>query len=137
GSVHQAQSPPRRTFDVVVACPSFGADHGPLPKALVRWLHRQQQSRALLTSVCAGAFVLAAAGLLTGRRVTTHWALSEKLAHLYPDITVDSDQLIVDEGDLLTAAGTTAWLSLALRIVHRFAGASVVSALAKFYLVDT
>src|SRR3546814_5369629 len=65
-----------------------------------------------LGSVCAGAFVLAATGLMAGRRMTTHWSHAELLQERFPDVSVDADQLIIDDGDVITAGGLMAWTDL-------------------------
>ncbi|WP_214402144.1 GlxA family transcriptional regulator [Pseudonocardia lacus] len=76
-------------------------------------------------SICAGAFVLAAAGVLDGRRATTHWAAAAELARRHPAVRVDPDVLYVDEGDVLTSAGAAAGLDLCLHLVRRDHGAAV------------
>jgi transcriptional regulator GlxA family with amidase domain len=82
-------------------------------------------------SICVGAFTLAAAGLLDGRRATTHWAAAAELARRHPAVTVDRDVLYVDEGDVLTSAGAAAGLDLCLHIVRRDHGAAVAGRTAR------
>ena len=72
-----------------------------------------------MASVCTGAFVLAAAGLLDGRRATTHWMHAPLLAQLYPEVTVEADQLYVEDGPVLTSAGSTAAIDLCLHLIRR------------------
>ena len=74
---------------------------------------------ARIASVCTGAFALAAAGLLDGRRATTHWASADELARRYPSIRVDRDVLFVDEGQVLTSAGVAAGIDLCLHLIRR------------------
>jgi transcriptional regulator GlxA family with amidase domain len=69
-------------------------------------------------SVCTGAFLLASAGLLDGRRATTHWAAAEELARLHPAVRVDSDPIFLRDGDMWTSAGVTAGMDLALALVE-------------------
>ena len=88
-----------------------------------------------LVSVCSGVFVLAAAGLLNGRRAATHRRYAELLAHRYPDIRADPDVLHVDEGDVLTSAGSAAGLDLCLRIVRRDHGGAVANNVARRLLL--
>ena len=85
---------------------------------LVGWLRRQAPAVRRFGSVCTGAFFLAAAGLLDGRRVTTHWAVAERLAQRFPAVAVDADAIQVRDGPLRTAAGVTAGLDLALALVE-------------------
>ncbi|HWJ85685.1 MAG TPA: DJ-1/PfpI family protein [Cellulomonas sp.] len=86
---------------------------------------------ARIVSICAGAFALAAAGLLDGRRATTHWALADELARRYPAIDVDRDVLFVDEGDVLTSAGVAAGIDLCLHLLRVDHGAAVANAAAR------
>src|SRR3954470_8651443 len=72
-----------------------------------------------MASICTGAFVLGWAGLLDGRRVTTHWAYADDLARLFPAAIVEPDVLWVDEGDLITSAGVAAGIDLCLHLVRR------------------
>lgn len=84
-----------------------------------------------IASICTGAFMLAAAGLLDGRRATTHWAAADHFRAVFPDVDLDTDVLYVDEGQILTSAGASAGLDLCLHIVHRDHGASIAAAAAK------
>jgi transcriptional regulator GlxA family with amidase domain len=83
---------------------------------------RQRVDVPLLTSVCTGSLVYAAAGLLTGRRATTHWASLNLLSELDPTVITDVDARFVDDGDLVTSAGVSAGIDMALHLVARFAG---------------
>jgi transcriptional regulator GlxA family with amidase domain len=91
-------------------------------KAVVTWLRQHAPAARRFGSVCSGAFLLAATGLLDGRRVTTHWAVAPRLAADYPDVTVDEDAIHVRDGRLRTAAGVTAGLDLALALVEEDLG---------------
>ena len=84
-----------------------------------------------LGSVCTGAFVLAAAGLLDGRRVTTHWGACARLARLFPSLTVDPDPIFVRDGNLYTSAGVTAGMDLALALVEEDEGRDVALQVAR------
>lgn len=105
-----AETPPRPLLDAVVGA------------------HRRG---ARVMSVCSGVFVLAAAGLLDGRRATTHWRYAAALAARYPTITVDPGVLYVDEGDVLTSAGSSAGIDLCLHVVRRDHGAEVANEVAR------
>lgn len=85
---------------------------------LVRWVRDHARQARRLASVCTGAFLLAEAGLLAGRRVTTHWARCAELAGKYPDITVDPDPIFIRDGNLATSAGVTAGIDLALALIE-------------------
>jgi len=90
---------------------------------------------ARVASICTGAFVLAHAGLLDGRRATTHWSYAAQLTERYPAITVDPGVLYVDEGDVLTSAGVAAGIDLCLHLVRRDHGAEVANAVARRIVV--
>lgn len=104
--------------------------------ALAPWLRAQHAEGTVLASVCAGAFVLAASGLLDKRAATTHWSYAETFAAQFPQIAVDTDKLIIDDGDIITAGGLMAWTDLGLRIVERLLGATVMLETARILLVD-
>jgi transcriptional regulator GlxA family with amidase domain len=90
--------------------------------AQLDWVRRQRDNTPLMTSVCTGSLVYAAAGLLTGRPATTHWASLERLAQIDPSIEVRSDERFVDDGNVVTAAGVSAGIDMALHLVARLAG---------------
>jgi AraC family transcriptional regulator, transcriptional activator FtrA len=89
------------------------------------------QSGARVMSICTGAFVLAEAGLLAGRRATTHWSATDELARRYPNVSVDPSVLYVDEGSVLTSAGVAAGLDLCLHVIRRDHGAAFAGRLAR------
>ena len=103
---------------------------------LTAWLRAHHADGVALSSVCAGAFVLAATGLIGGRRITTHWSYAELLLQRFPELTIDADQLIIDDGDIITAGGLMAWTDLGLRLVDRFLGPTVMLETARVLLVD-
>jgi transcriptional regulator GlxA family with amidase domain len=86
-------------------------------------------------SICTGAFVLAAAGRLDGRRATTHWARAADFRRLFPAVELDEDVLFVDEGDLLTSAGLAAGIDLCLHVLRRDHGSDVANAVARYSVV--
>ena len=109
---------------LLVAGAPHAGDADPDP-ATLDWLRRAVPLARRYGSVCSGAFLLAAAGLLEGRRVTTHWAVADRLARAYPGVTVDTDAIHVRDGRLRTAAGVTAGLDLALSLVEEDLGHEV------------
>ncbi|MEU6250971.1 helix-turn-helix domain-containing protein [Glycomyces sp. NPDC047010] len=84
-----------------------------------------------MVAICTGAFLLAEAGLLDGRRATTHWRYAEELASRYPEVEVDCDALYVDLGDIATSAGTAAGIDLCLHLVRRDHGAGLAGRIAR------
>jgi transcriptional regulator GlxA family with amidase domain len=115
------------TADTVVV-PGVADITAPVPPAVLDALHA---ASGRVVSVCVGAFALAAAGLLDGRRATTHWAAAAELARRHPAVTVDPDVLYVDDGDVLTSAGAAAGLDLCLHLVRRDHGAAVARGTAR------
>lgn len=101
------------------------------PAPLVEALRRAHARGARLMSICSGVFVLAAAGLLAGRRATTHWRYADRLTAAFPDIVFDPDVLYVDEGQVLTSAGSAAGLDLALHLVRRDHGPEIANHVAR------
>ena len=99
----------------------------PIPGELVQALRAAAKRGARIASICSGAFVLAATGLLDGRRATTHWLATEELARRHPTIEVDPNVLYVDGGQLLTSAGAAAGLDLCLHLVRLDYGAAVAA----------
>ncbi|MFJ6886196.1 helix-turn-helix domain-containing protein [Streptomyces californicus] len=105
------------------------------PAALVDAVRAAHDAGARVASLCTGAFVLAAAGLLDGGRATTHWAHTRELAARHPGVTVDPDVLYVDGGRVLTSAGKAAAMDLCLHLVRLDHGSSVANALARRLVV--
>ncbi len=107
---------------------------GVLPPAVAEAL-ALVPSGARWMSICTGAFVLAAAGRLDGRRATTHWARAADFRRLFPAVELDEDVLFVDEGDLLTSAGLAAGIDLCLHVLRRDHGSDVANAVARYSVV--
>ncbi len=101
------------------------------PEALLEALRRAHARGARIASICAGVFVVAAAGLLDGRRVAVHWMHAEVLARKYPLLRVDPNVLYVDDGDIMSSAGRAAGLDLCVHIVRRDFGAEVANGVAR------
>lgn len=102
---------------------------------LLEALRAAHERGARVVSICTGAFVLAAAGLLDGRRATTHWRHADLLAKRYPRVTVDPDVLYIDDGGVFTAAGKASGMDLCLHLVRLDHGAAVANALARRLVV--
>lgn len=105
------------------------------PAPLLNALRSAYRNGTRLVSICSGVFVLAATGLLDGKRVTTHWRYAERLRAHYPSITVEPDVLYVDEGRILTSAGSAAGIDLCLHIVRRDYGAEIANQVARRLVV--
>ncbi|ROT31703.1 helix-turn-helix domain-containing protein [Micromonospora sp. HM5-17] len=105
------------------------------PPALLDVLRRAHARGARMVSICSGAYLLAAAGLLDGRRATTHWMNAADFAHRFPAVKVDPTVLYVDEGDVLTSAGTGSAIDLCLHLVRLDHGAAVANEVARRMVV--
>ncbi len=116
--------------DLIVAAGWKGAGV-PVPAELVTRLRSAWERGARLASICSGAFVLAATGLLDGRRAATHWRYAEKLRDLHPHIDVDAEVLYVEEERLYTSAGSAAGIDLMLHIVRQDYGAKAANSVAR------
>ncbi|MGV9370497.1 transcriptional regulator FtrA [Micromonospora tulbaghiae] len=108
------------------------ADPTPALTGALRAAHRRG---ARIVSICSGAFALAGAGLLDGRRATTHWRYADLLARRHPAVRVDPDVLYVDDGDILTSAGSAAGLDLCVHLVRRDHGPTIANAVARRLVV--
>ena len=118
-----------------VIVPGIDDIERPVPRLLVEALRRAAARKTRLASICSGAFLLAATGLLAGKRATTHWRAAGELARRHPAIDVDPNVLFVDEGQLLTSAGATAGIDLCLHLVRRDFGAAVAAETARIAVV--
>ena len=114
-----------------IVIPGWEGIDVPVPRAILDALRGAHARGARLLSICSGAFVLAATGLLDGRRATTHWRYAEALQRRYPQVRVDANVLYVDEGSILTSAGSAAGLDLCLHLVRRDYGSAIANQVAR------
>ncbi|HID9472747.1 MULTISPECIES: GlxA family transcriptional regulator [Stenotrophomonas] len=139
--------PPERIFDseensssvlsALILPPTLSEPPAVSPEpSLATWLSEQHSNGIVLSAVCAGAFLLAGTGLMAGRPMTTHWAYAQQLQERFPQVRVDADRLIIDDGDIITAGGLMSWTDLGLRLVDRLLGPSVMIETARMLLVD-
>jgi transcriptional regulator GlxA family with amidase domain len=121
--------------DLLMVCGGVGSRAALRDEALLDWLRTMSGRVHRLASVCTGSLILAAAGLLEGRRATTHWASCDLLAELAPGCTVEPDAIYVEDGALFTSAGVTAGMDLALELVERDWGKAVAIAVAQHLVI--
>jgi transcriptional regulator GlxA family with amidase domain len=126
---------PRAAIDTIVVAGGAGARMAGDDDPAVAWLRRAAPRARRVTSVCTGAFALAQAGLLDGRRATTHWAWCDALAQTFPAVDVDPDPIYVRDGDVWTSAGVTAGMDMALALVEEDYGSEVALTVARWLVV--
>ncbi|HEX2464239.1 MAG TPA: helix-turn-helix domain-containing protein [Thermoanaerobaculia bacterium] len=122
-------------IDTLIVCGGIGTDAALADRELIAWLRRQQPRVDRLASVCTGALLLAEAGLLDGRRATTHWSWCDRLARDYPRVDVVPDAIYVRDGGIYTSAGVTAGIDLALAMVEEDWGREVALGVARELVV--
>jgi transcriptional regulator GlxA family with amidase domain len=114
-----------------IIVPGYAEHQIPPPRSVLAALRTAAGRGARIVSICTGAFALAAAGLLDGRTVTTHWATAAELEELFPRVRVDRDVLYIDDNTVLTSAGITAGIDLCLHIVRKDLGAHIANDIAR------
>jgi transcriptional regulator GlxA family with amidase domain len=122
-------------IDTIVVAGGAGVDAACRDRALVEWLAAAGRTARRVTSVCTGVFLLAAAGLAEGRRVTCHWSRARQLAACHPGMTVDADPIFIQDGQIWTSAGVTAGMDLALALVEDDLGAQVARDVARYLVL--
>ena len=118
-------------LDILVVPGGWGTRREIDNKILIDWIAEQGRQVETLTSVCTGALLLAAAGLLNGRRATTHWRSLSWLRESFPAVTVEEQLRVVEDGHILTSAGISAGIDLALKVVGHYFGEAVARATAR------
>ncbi|MGY8871160.1 MAG: GlxA family transcriptional regulator [Pseudomonadales bacterium] len=131
----------RRTgspLQVVILPPCLEGEYYLSPdQTLKHGLLELRAQGVILCSVCAGAFILASCGLLDQRPATTHWGLAERFSKAYPRVHLDSNKILINDTDLITAGGLMAWLDLGLELVAQFTQPRIMRLLGKYLIVDT
>ncbi len=120
-------------FDTVMISGGDGTRSLPELQAVVAWLRGIEARRH--TSVCSGAYLLAAAGLLDGRRATTHWSRTDDFARRFPKVNLDADRIFIRDGEVWTSAGITAGIDLALALVEDDLGTDIARQVAQQLVV--
>ncbi|SMC49175.1 DJ-1/PfpI family protein [Sporomusa malonica] len=119
-------------LDILIIPGGYGAEEIEIHnEIIIDWIRKQSTKVKLLASVCTGAFLLAKAGLLDGKKATTHWMDIERLAREYPQIDIQQGQKYVDEGSIITAAGISAGLDMSFHIIKKLLGPEIARATAK------
>src|SRR5438552_3893638 len=121
------------TFDTLLV--GSAPDLGPSPPGFIPFLRGALPETRRIASICIGAFALGEAGLLDGRRATTHWLYAKELQHRYPKVSVELDRIFIADGQIWTSAGMTAGLDLALGLVERDIGREKVREAARLLVL--
>jgi transcriptional regulator GlxA family with amidase domain len=119
-------------LDVLVVPGGWGTRREMNNDRLIAWLSDKARQVMTLTSVCTGSLLLGKAGLLDGKRATTHWRVLKEMRSLFPAVKVIDDLHVVEEGDVITSAGISAGIDMALRVVARHHGESIARGTARF-----
>jgi transcriptional regulator GlxA family with amidase domain len=127
----------RAAIDTLMVAGGTGTAAAMADDHLIAWLRTAAASARRVTSVCSGAFLLAQAGVVDGRRVTTHWSACDALARLFPAVEVDADPIYVRDGNVWTSAGVTAGMDLALALVEHDHGGELALAVARQLVLFT
>lgn len=122
-------------IDTLVVAGGPGAENGPIDSEFVTWVADAAGRSRRVASICTGAFVLAQAGLLKGKRAVTHWRFCERLAREYPDVTVCPDPIYLRDGAIYTSAGITSGIDLSLALVEEDHGHQVALQIARFLVM--
>lgn len=131
----EALSDPAAVTDTLLVAGGYGVNAATADNALVGWLRRKSEVSRRTASVCSGAFLLAEAGLLDGRRVVTHWQRCAELARRHPAVRVEPDPIFIRDGAVWTSAGVTAGIDLALALVEDDLGRATALAVARQLVV--
>ncbi len=144
--IEEGEAEPRCTYDtrpgvqrspaVLVLPGNAVAPEARANRALIAWLRGRHEHGAVLAAVCGGVFILAETGLLEGRQATTHWSFADRFAERFPGVLTETDRMVIDYGDVVTAGGVLAWADLGLCLTERFLGPSVMIETARYMNID-
>jgi transcriptional regulator GlxA family with amidase domain len=123
------------TVDTLIVAGGQGLEAAAADPVIIDWVQTRARKARRIASVCTGAFLLAASGLLDGRRAATHWSYCDELARRFPKVRVESDPIFVRDGPVWTSAGVTAGIDLALALVEQDLGPKVALAVARYLVV--
>jgi transcriptional regulator GlxA family with amidase domain len=135
GLATQPLPAPRSMVDTLIVAGGWGVHTACLDKELVRWIKMRAKDARRVASVCSGAFLLATAGLLDGRRAATHWSRCSEFAQRFPKVKLEADPIFVQDGKMWTSAGITAGSDLALALVEEDQGHELALAVARQLVV--
>jgi transcriptional regulator GlxA family with amidase domain len=124
-------------FDLIIVPPLIDLEHKfDTNIKLIKWLQLMNNKGNCISSVCIGAYILAQAGLLEGKKATSHWVIEQKLKQDYPSIHLEIDQIVIEDTNIITAGGVSAYIDLCLYIVRKFISIEVAYVCANYLGVD-
>ncbi len=124
-------------FDLIIVPPLIDLEHKFDTKpSLLAWLNHMHSKGNCIGSVCIGAYILAQAGLLNGKKATSHWVIEHKMRQDYPEVQLEIDQIVVEDSNIITAGGVTAYIDLCLYVVRKFISIEIAYVCANYLGVD-
>lgn len=124
-------------FDLIIVPPLIDLEHKfDTSPALLTWLNLMHSKGNCIGSVCIGAYVLAQAGLLTGKKATSHWVIEHKMRQDYPEIQLEIDQIVIEDSNIITSGGVTAYIDLCLYVIRKFISIEIAYVCANYLGVD-
>jgi len=125
-----------RRYDILIIPPIITGHEITVNSELKRWLIEAYHAKSVLAAACMGSFVLAQTGLLDYKSATTHWLLEQKFQESFPKVRLESEKILIDEGDIITAGGVTAYIDLALYLIEKRLSPQSANRCASLLLVD-
>ena len=138
GSIDNTAKMQATSYTVIILPPALDDCFYQAPSdELLVWLRQQHQKGSIICSVCGGAFILASTGLVNGRTLTTHWDLANNFSKRFPDVSLDSNKLLINDTDFISAGGLMSWMDLVLELVSQFTNTTIMRKLGKYLIIDT
>lgn len=127
-----------QTYDLIIVPPIIKLEHNfNISDDLISWIQAMHQKGSYICSVCIGAYILAGAGLLTGKKATTHWAVESKLRSEFPEVDLHIDKIIIEDNNIITSGGVSTYVDLCLYIIRKFISIDAAYKCANYLVVDS
>lgn len=127
-----------QTYDLVIVPPIINLEHNfYISEDITSWLQAMHKKGSYICSVCIGAYILAKAGLLAGKKATTHWAVESKLRSDFPEVDLRIDKIIIEEDNIITSGGVSTYVDLCLYIIRKFISIDAAYKCANYLVVDS
>lgn len=127
-----------QTYDLIIVPPIINLEHNfNISENLISWIQTMHQKGSYVCSVCIGAYILAWAGLLTGKKATTHWAVESKLRSEFPEVDLHIDKIIIEDDNIITSGGVSTYVDLCLYIIRKFISIDAAYKCANYLVVDS